>query len=173
MGQFSCSSRTWFNCADIDFLVNLTNIGNYQEDEEEGMQNERCICRLEERECRHVCINKKYAVESQRSYTDELNIFNPLFWFWGVCWVLTQPHVLARSGRNTGAFWGNRTLQHWYENTQVDIVDRLGNASIQIKWIGEVIMLQRNLIEFINTLMIFATRINLWRLVGRHECEAV
>lgn len=34
-------------------------------------------------------------------------------------------------------------------------------------------MLQPNLIEFINTLMVFATQINLWRLVGRHECEAV
>lgn len=53
----------------------------------------------------------------------------------------TQTHMLVRSGWNTGAFWGESledksslrrmkrltgsgdyTLQHWYENTQADMV---------------------------------------------------
>lgn len=55
-----------------------------------------CVC---------VCMNKRFAVVSQWSYTDKLNIFNALLWLWGVFWVLTRTHThtLVHSGT---LFWG-------------------------------------------------------------------
>lgn len=77
-GQFRRSTSS-SSCADEDASVSLTNMGHCQEveEEEEGTQNEKCICSLEETKCGVcVCMNKRYTVVSRRSHTDELDIFN-------------------------------------------------------------------------------------------------